>query len=167
MRIDELNVLAPTAARETLAPAAAVSWWVDALVAGRPYDDVGGLLTFAEAEAALWTPEDLDAALSRHPRIGERPAGDGTEATLSRREQRAIVDDRPADAGLEEAIAAGNAAYEDRFGHVFLIRAAGRTRREILDELVRRLDNDPDAERVEVHEQLTQIALLRLEGMFA
>lgn len=173
MRIDELNALDATTARAALAPAADVGWWLDALVAGRPYPDAQALLTLAATEAARWTDADVEGALAHHPRIGERPTGDSPEAALSRREQGAIRSgtdgtdgsDASDPADLERAIAAGNAAYEDRFGRVFLIRAAGRSRPEILAELDRRLTNDPDAERAEVHDQLTQIALLRLEGL--
>lgn len=173
MRIDELNALDAATARATLAPAADVGWWLDALVAGRPYADAQALLALAATEAARWTDTDVEGALAHHPRIGERPTGDSPEAALSRREQGAIRSGTDAagtsgtadPADLEQAIAAGNAAYEDRFGRVFLIRAAGRSRPEILAELDRRLTNDPDAERAEVHDQLTQIALLRLEGM--
>ncbi|MFW6774235.1 2-oxo-4-hydroxy-4-carboxy-5-ureidoimidazoline decarboxylase [Nocardioides sp. CPCC 205120] len=167
MRIEEFNGLPADAARDLLRPAADVGWWVDALVAGRPYDDRGALLARAEREAARWSPADVDAALAHHPRIGERPAGDGAEAAHSRREQAAIVETGPRDPGLEEAIAAGNAAYETRFDRVFLIRAAGRSRKEILDELVRRLDLDPATEAAEVTGQLTQIALLRLDGILS
>ncbi|MDF9716813.1 2-oxo-4-hydroxy-4-carboxy-5-ureidoimidazoline decarboxylase [Nocardioides sp. ChNu-153] len=167
MRIEDFNGLPADAAREVLRPAADVGWWVDGLVAARPYDDRDALLARAERDAARWSTADVDAALAHHPRIGERPAGEGAEAAHSRREQAAIVDPGPRDPGLEEAVAAGNAAYEARFDRVFLIRAAGRTRKEILDELVRRLDNEPAAEAAEVAEQLTQIALLRLDGILS
>jgi 2-oxo-4-hydroxy-4-carboxy-5-ureidoimidazoline decarboxylase len=68
----------------------------------------------------------------------------------------------PADAGrLREA----NLAYEQRFGRVFLVRAAGRTSAEILAELERRLGNDDATEREETVAALRDIALLRLEGV--
>jgi 2-oxo-4-hydroxy-4-carboxy-5-ureidoimidazoline decarboxylase len=57
-----------------------------------------------------------------------------------------------------------NQAYEERFGHVFLIRAAGRSGDEILAELERRLGNTPEAERGETADNLRQIAMLRLEN---
>ena len=50
-----------------------------------------------------------------------------------------------------------NEEYERRFGHVFLIRAAGRSAEEMVTELDRRLGNDPTRERAEVTEQLAQI----------
>ena len=54
-------------------------------------------------------------------------------------------------------------AYEQRFGHVFLIHAAGRSSAEILTELRRRLYNDEEAERAETVTALREIALLRLD----
>ena len=67
-------------------------------------------------------------------------------------------------AGVTAAIAAGNAAYEQRFGRVFLIRAAGRTPEQILTELQRRLRNDDQAEASEALAQLAEIAILRLRA---
>jgi 2-oxo-4-hydroxy-4-carboxy-5-ureidoimidazoline decarboxylase len=69
------------------------------------------------------------------------------------------------DASAADRLAAGNAAYEERFGRVFLIRAAGRDADEILAELERRLANTDDAERAETVDNLRQIALLRLEAL--
>ena len=62
-----------------------------------------------------------------------------------------------------ERLREANAVYEQRFGHVFLIRAAGRNSAEILSELERRLHNDDATERVETVTALRDIALLRLE----
>jgi 2-oxo-4-hydroxy-4-carboxy-5-ureidoimidazoline decarboxylase len=102
------------------------------------------------------TEDELDAALARHPRIGEK-AGAGHDAAFSSREQAGV------EASDAERLVEANRAYEARFDRVFLIRAAGRSSGEILAECERRLANDDDAERAETIEQLTQIALLRLE----
>ena len=61
-------------------------------------------------------------------------------------------------------MAAGNAAYEGRFGRIFLIRAAGRSAPEMLAELERRLGNSAEAETSEAIAQLREIALLRLHA---
>ena len=61
----------------------------------------------------------------------------------------------------------GNQEYERRFGHVFLIRADGRSAEEMLAELRRRLDNDEMRERAEVTDQLAQISRLRVERLLA
>ncbi|BFM24873.1 2-oxo-4-hydroxy-4-carboxy-5-ureidoimidazoline decarboxylase [Microbacterium sp. che218] len=141
-----------------------VPGWVDAVVAGRPYADVDALAAYAGDLASAWSPRDLEAALHAHPRIGAKVAGDGAEATASRREQGSMASAADDDVA---AIAAGNAAYEERFGRVFLIRAAGRTPGEMRAELERRLSNDPDTETIEATRQLAEIALLRLRTTFA
>ncbi|PVE69954.1 2-oxo-4-hydroxy-4-carboxy-5-ureidoimidazoline decarboxylase [Microbacterium testaceum] len=141
-----------------------VPGWVDALVAGRPYASVDALAAYAGDLASAWSPADLEAALHAHPRIGAMVSGDGAEAAASRREQGSMASAADDDIA---AIAAGNAAYEQRFGRVFLIRAAGRTPGEMRAELERRLANDPDAETIEATRQLAEIALLRLRTTFA
>lgn len=141
-----------------------VPGWVDAVVAGRPYASVDALAAYAGDLAATWSPDDLTAALHAHPRIGAKVAGDGAEAAASRREQGSMAEAADEDVA---AIAAGNLAYEERFGRVFLIRAAGRTPSEMRAELERRLSNDPDAETIEATRQLAEIALLRLRSTFA
>jgi 2-oxo-4-hydroxy-4-carboxy-5-ureidoimidazoline decarboxylase len=70
-----------------------------------------------------------------------------------------------ADSRTRAALVEGNHAYEERFGHVFLIRAAGRSPEEMLAELQRRLANDAETERHEATEQLAQITGLRLRGL--
>ncbi|WP_306214894.1 hydroxyisourate hydrolase, partial [Actinoplanes sp. RD1] len=57
---------------------------------------------------------------------------------------------------------AANRAYEDRFGHVFLIFASGKSQAEILAAARRRLASDAAAERLEVAGELGKIARLRL-----
>ncbi|MFP5282722.1 MAG: 2-oxo-4-hydroxy-4-carboxy-5-ureidoimidazoline decarboxylase, partial [Actinomycetes bacterium] len=57
--------------------------------------------------------------------------------------------------------------YEEKFGRVFLIRAAGRSRPEILAELRRRLELDPETEAGIVGAELRDIALLRIPQLFS
>jgi 2-oxo-4-hydroxy-4-carboxy-5-ureidoimidazoline decarboxylase len=83
---------------------------------------------------------------------------------MSRSEQAGVD---PADTDVAGALARGNRAYEEKFGRVFLIRAAGRTAPEILAALNERLANTPAQEDVIVAQQLREIALLRLEGVIS
>jgi len=138
--------------------------WVDDLVARAPYSSIAELEEVARAAATPLSPEEVDQALSTHPRIGDKPQGDSAAAKLSTAEQSASASSDPA---LDEALADGNRAYEEKFGRIFLIRAAGRSRAEILAELNRRLELDPDAEIAVVGEELRDIALLRIPQVFA
>ncbi|WP_197682689.1 2-oxo-4-hydroxy-4-carboxy-5-ureidoimidazoline decarboxylase [Jiangella sp. DSM 45060] len=137
--------------RATLLGCLSVPRWADDVLAGQPYSDRDALLRAASAAAGELTDEELDQALAGHPRIGERGGAQ------SQREQSGVRD-------TAGRLAAGNAAYERRFGRVFLIRAAGRDADEILAELDRRLRNDDAAERAETVGNLREIALLRLEA---
>ena len=130
----------------------------------RPYADVDSLLDTAEHAARALDWAEVQQALDAHPRIGERADGASTEAQWSRREQSAVG---TSDAATQDALRAGNAAYERRFGHVFLIRAAGRSAEEMAAELDRRLANDDARERAEVTEQLAQITRLRVQSLLA
>ena len=163
MDLDTFNLLEPDVAAEAVRPCADVPGWIGDLVGGRPYDSVGSLLTFAEAAAASWGAPEIDAALAHHPRIGEKSAARGAEGAMSAAEQSGISGDDPA---VSEALALGNRAYEETFGRIFLIRAAGRSSADVLEQLTARLDNDPVTEDDIVAGQLREIALLRLEGMF-
>ena len=160
MRLEEFNALPETEARERLAACLDVPRWVDTVLEGRPYGDLGALRTVASSANELDDAE-LERALARHPRIGER-AGGGHDAAFSAREQAGVD---PADGDVARRIAAGNAAYEERFDRVFLIRASGRTGPQILAELERRLGNDDETEREETVRQLSEIALHRLEQL--
>ena len=137
--------------REQLLSCLSVPRWADAVLAGEPYVDRSALLSAADVAARSLSEEELEQALSAHPRIGERGG------SQSQREQAGVD---PSD-----RLVAGNAAYEERFGRVFLIRAAGRDAEAILAELDRRLGNDDATERAETVDNLRQIALLRLEAL--
>jgi 2-oxo-4-hydroxy-4-carboxy-5-ureidoimidazoline decarboxylase len=157
-----LDELPDDEAERVLRSCCASSTWVARVRAGRPYATAEQLLDTAERACRELTPEDVDEALSAHPRIGERAQGDSTEARWSRQEQGSVAD---ADAATRERLRERNLAYEARFDRVFLVRAAGRTPDEMLAELERRLGNDPETEQSEVVEQLAQITRLRVEGL--
>jgi len=157
--IDQFNQMPEARARTELEACLAVPRWVDELLSGRPYSTVDELLRAADRAAARLSTAEIEAALARHPRIGER-AGAGHDGAFSSAEQAGVDSD---DIAVAAALAAGNAEYESTFDRVFLIRAAGRSSDEILAELKRRLHNSPEAETAEVVEQLGEIARLRLE----
>lgn len=148
---------------DQLRTALGVERWVAEVAAAAPFADLDELLAVADRAATPLAPGEIEEALSHHPRIGERASGSGAAAQHSAREQSSAD---AADPVLAARMADGNAAYEERFGRIFLIRALGRSRAEILDELHRRLQLDDASELAVVGEQLREIALLRLTGMF-
>lgn len=143
-------------ARERLEAALGVRRWVDEVAAGGPYPTVEALAAAVDAAAAGLTDEELDEAVARPPAPGASeasglPPGEGLDRT---------------DEGVDAAIARGDEVYEQRFGRPFLIRADGRSRQEVLDELQRRLKNDPVDEAAEVKQQLREMAVQRVRSLF-
>jgi 2-oxo-4-hydroxy-4-carboxy-5-ureidoimidazoline decarboxylase len=102
---------------------------------------------------------DLDAALAGHPKIGEPAAPDHDDRGWSRQEHSTVDGAAPE---VRRALAVGNAAYQRRFGHVYLVNATGKSAVQLLEILNQRLDNDPAAERGVVRDELAKINRIRL-----
>jgi 2-oxo-4-hydroxy-4-carboxy-5-ureidoimidazoline decarboxylase len=128
--------------------------WADLVAAAAPYHDVVGLRRAADVALAALDEADVDEALAGHPRIGER-----ADDPSARREQAGVDD------ATRDALLAANREYEARFGHVYLVRASGRTGEDLLALLRQRLTNDPVQERAVVRAELGQINALRLERL--
>jgi len=146
-------------AERDLMAACASRPWAGEVARGRPYDDVDALLAASEAAWFALEPRDWLEAFAAHPRIGERG---GHQPESSDREQSTLME---SEAATRAAINEANRKYEARFGHVFLISAAGKTAPEVLAALHGRMDNDPQTElRVAAQEQ-AKITRRRLERM--
>ncbi|MFE9242203.1 2-oxo-4-hydroxy-4-carboxy-5-ureidoimidazoline decarboxylase [Nocardiopsis sp. NPDC006938] len=158
-----LNALSPQDLRTELAQCLNVDRWVEAVASEAPYPDRRALLSLADTHARGITSEEVATALARHPRIGERAQGKDTESAWSRGEQSAFAADTDdASARVQRVFAFAQGEYEGRFGQIYLVCASGRSSRELLANLVARLDNDPETELTVVGEELRQISGLRL-----
>ena len=156
--LSTLNALPARDLEELLLRCCAAPGWARQVTAGRPYASLAGLLAAADAAWAARDPGDLDAAMAGHPRIGERRL-----SGWSAGEQAGVGDD----AETLAALAAANGAYEQRFEHVFLICATGKSPAEILAELNRRMSHDPDTEREVAAAEIGKITALRLRKLAA
>ena len=145
--------------RAELAACCAARSWLAAMLAERPFGSQDELFAASDAAIAELTDGGLAEALAAHPRIGERSA-----EQWSRQEQSGMD---VASAELRAELAAANADYERRFGHVYLVCATGRSAEELLAICRSRLDNDPVAERAVVLGELAKISRLRLGKLLA
>ena len=100
----------------------------------RPFPSAKDALDLSDEIVLGLDDSALDQALAAHARIGERRLGSTTEDRWSRSEQAGAL---AVDTDVQERLAEGNRRYEERFGHVFLIRAAGRSAEEMLAALER------------------------------
>ncbi len=148
--------------RDRLRRCCAAEAWVEKMLVGCPYRSEAALYAASDNATAELDDRGLEQALAGHPRIGDDAAahgGDGRSAAWSQGEQAGVA---TAGADVLGELAAANASYEQRFGHVYLVCASGRSAAELLAVCRARLDNDPDTERVVVLEELAKINRLRL-----
>lgn len=155
------NGLPPAEAERRLRECFSDPHWATTVVAGRPYRDSTALILAAEAAWSDLTDADWRAVFESHPRIGERG---GHSPAASEREQSQAALSSPETAA---ALSAENRAYEARFGHVFLIAAAGRGAEEVLGELRRRMNSQPAAELETAKQELRKISRMRIERMLS
>jgi 2-oxo-4-hydroxy-4-carboxy-5-ureidoimidazoline decarboxylase len=152
-----LDAASEEEARAMLLRCCGSSRWVDAMLARRPFASHAALDEAAAEEWDRLMPADWLEAFRHHPPIG----GDGG-GEWSRQEQSGV---RLADADTLRALREANAAYERRFGFIFLVCATGKTAKEMLALLQARMDNAPEVElRVASREQ-ARITALRLQKL--
>ena len=157
----ELNALTPEEAERRLYSCFASRRWARLVAAGRPFDDVDALLAGSERAWKELEASDWSEALAGHPRIGD---GGGSSPAASEREQSGV---RAANTETLSELAEENRRYEERFGHVFLIAAAGRGADEILVAMRERMTNDPVTEARTAAAEHRKIARLRLRAVFS
>ena len=163
--VAELDALSPARATELLTACCGASRWVSTMVARRPFLDRGAL--FAEADEIWRTLDAKDwlEALAHHPRIGEQQSAvPQTETGLawSAGEQAGI---NSAGGSLRKELAAVNREYEQRFGYIYVVSAAGRTAEELLEVARRRLANEPAIELATAAEEQRKITRKRLDKL--
>ncbi|MGK4584264.1 2-oxo-4-hydroxy-4-carboxy-5-ureidoimidazoline decarboxylase [Kitasatospora sp. HPMI-4] len=132
--------------------------WAGAVAASRPWADREALLAANAAAMASLTVQALKDAMAGHARIGEPRAGDAA----SECEQAGV---RGADIALLDELHRANAAYEAKFGHVFLVCASGHTAATMLASLRRRLPNDAATETEIVRGELRKINDIRINRL--
>jgi 2-oxo-4-hydroxy-4-carboxy-5-ureidoimidazoline decarboxylase len=184
-RLTWFNELPAGAAQQALLDCCAAPGWAAQMAAARPFASAQDAIRRSGAIVGALTVPDLVGALAGHPRIGERPdasgggpsvapdyrAGSSDEAPIraraadwSAQEQSGV---EATDASTKQALAAANQQYEQRFGHIYLVCAAGRTGAELLDVLRDRLKNEPEDEWQVVRAELQKINALRLQQILA
>ena len=153
-----LNHAADAEADALLTEVCTSAGWARLVRATRPWADAEALHAANHAAMARLTAADLEQAMAGHARIGAPSPGDAT----SQREQAGV---RGADQALLAELRDANARYQEKFGHVFLICATGRTAESMLAALRERQGNPPDTEREIVRRELGKINDLRIDRL--
>jgi 2-oxo-4-hydroxy-4-carboxy-5-ureidoimidazoline decarboxylase len=165
--LSRLNAAPADEARADLARCCGATRWVESMLARRPFADDAAMLAAAEEAFRGLGADDWREAFGHHPRIGDL---DGLRAKFASTRTWAAGEQAgaaTADEGVLRALAAGNRDYEERFGHIFIVCATGRSAGEMLGLLQERLSNPPEAElRIAAAEQ-EKITRLRLAKLIA
>jgi OHCU decarboxylase len=161
--VTALNSLSEAEARAALLRCCGATRWAEQMTARRPFAAEADLFAAARDIAKTLTRNDWLEAFAAHPKIGDLDSLRSKfahTAAWSAQEQSSLSS--AAETTLR-ALAAGNQTYEAKFGHIFIVCAAGKTADEMLALLEERLSNSADVElRIAAAEQ-EKITRLRLQ----
>ena len=155
------NAAGESEAMQAMLACCGATRWAAGMIAARP---IASVLALSETADRVWStmqePDWLEA-FACHPRIGERMhASPSTRsAAWSAREQSSAS---AADERVLEELAEGNQLYERQFGFTYIVCATGKSAKEMLAILRRRVARSRDAELREAAEQQRQIMQIRL-----
>lgn len=165
MTVDELNNLPDREATACFLRCCGSRAWAAAMIAARPWANLDELLTAADDAGRNLGEADWLEAFAAHPRIGDieslREKFANTKLWAAG-EQAGVA---AADEAVLSGLAEGNAAYEIRFGFLFIVCATGKSAEEMLRLLRARLSNSRETElRIAADEQLkiTKIRVLKM-----
>ncbi|MGZ8853452.1 MAG: allantoicase [Thermoanaerobaculia bacterium] len=152
------------------------SKWVDAVAEARPFEDWKELTAAADRIWSDLGSDDQMEAFRAHPRIGERviPSAAALRPDSSPSSRLGMTRGWTADeqsgthtasSDTMNALAKGNGEYEEKFGHIYLVCATGRSAEDLLANLRERMKNDPATEARVAAEEQRKITALRLEKL--
>jgi 2-oxo-4-hydroxy-4-carboxy-5-ureidoimidazoline decarboxylase len=146
--LTRFNKLPPEVARAEMLGCCSSPAWADRMTSGRPYSSSHDAVRQSSAIVAGMTVTDLAEALAGGAAC-DVPSSSGTEARTCRELHESTL------------------AYEQRFGHAYLVCRSGRTGQQLLDLLRSRLRNDTRAEWQSVRAELQKINEARLRKLLA
>ena len=167
MTLDALNRLSEADAIAAFRQCCACARWAERMEIGRPYE---GLSEMLEISDRIWEECDVDDYLEAflgHPRIGNVESLAKKYANTKAwagGEQKGMDS---ADPVVIQRLADGNKTYEEKFGHIFIVCATGKSAAEMLALLEARMPNDPKTEVMVAAEEQNKITRIRLKKLLA
>jgi len=160
MTLAELNQMPADEIATRLIECCGSARWTHQMLAARPFQNQANLEAAASESWWRLDPADWLEAFSKHPKIGEK----GRVSQWSAQEQSGM------DTAAEQVatrLATLNQTYFDKFGHIFIVCATGKSAQEMLALLESRLPNAPaDELRLAAAEQ-NKITILRLRKLLS
>jgi len=168
MTLEELNHLSKPVLTEALSKCCGSTAWVESMLAAFPVSDAETLMDQAKTQWNKLSEADWREAFTHHPKIGgdveALRAKFASISTWAEGEQASV---KQASQETQEALAAGNTAYEKKFGYIFIVCATGKSAEEMLALLQARLTNKSEDEILIAAAEQDKITRLRLEKLLA
>ena len=167
MNIYQLNRLSEEDASTAFEQCCGAAEWVERMVYSRPYESLSEVLETSDTTWEECDVDDYEEAFTHHPRIGDVESlvkkYANTRAWASG-EQKGVDG---ADRAVLEKLVNGNKAYEEKFGHLFIVSATGKSAAEMLAMLEGRMNNVPKDEVLIAAAEQNKITHLRLKKLLA
>jgi OHCU decarboxylase len=162
--VAELDAMAENRAAELLTACCGSSRWVAAMLARRPIRSRNAVFASADEIWKSLEPSDWQEAFAYHPRIGEPTAGlsEHEGSGWAAGEQSCV---ERAGYEVREELGRVNREYEQRFGHIYIVSATGKSADEMLALARERLRNEPAVELEIAAEEQRKITRLRLDKL--
>lgn len=167
MTLKELNQLTLVELETKLAQCCAATNWYKGLAAKFPFETSEDLKSASDTIWKACSELDYLEAFQGHPKIGDVDSlAKKFQATKkwAGNEQELV---NQASMDVIQALSDGNAAYEARFGFIFIVFATGKTAQQMLDLLLERLPNDRAAELEIAAAEQHKITTLRIQKLLA
>jgi len=167
MTLPQLNALDKTELEEELTKCCGSRNWVHAMSQGFPFESEREMLGTAEEIWLRCGESDWLQAFRHHPKIGDLEslkAKYAATAGWAAGEQAGV--NQTSDETLRR-LATGNDAYEEKFGFIFIVCAAGKSAEEMLQLLEARIGNTREQELRNAAAEQNKITKLRLQKLLA
>lgn len=161
----DINSLSPAEAEAAFLDCCGSTEWARAMTKSRPFRLVEDLFTCAAKKWLALPPADWLEAFAAHPKIGSKKAANTQKSRAADWSMDEQASTAAAGAKTKEELAELNRLYEEKFGFIFIVCAAGKTADEMLAICKARLGNSVETElRLAAVEQqkITEIRLTKL-----
>jgi 2-oxo-4-hydroxy-4-carboxy-5-ureidoimidazoline decarboxylase len=163
--LSQLNTLSDEDAKMAFSNCCTSQAWNDGMVAARPFISLEQCHEIALSVWAGLGEQDFLQAFEGHPKIGDVTS---LREKYAHTKKLASGEQSSVDEASEEviqALSAGNTAYEEKNGFIFIVCATGKSAAEMLELLNQRLPNDRSEELKNAAAEQTKITAIRINKL--
>jgi 2-oxo-4-hydroxy-4-carboxy-5-ureidoimidazoline decarboxylase len=167
MTIADFDHLPQNEKEELLKMCCGSTAWIKKMISILPVNDLVDLLEYAEEEWYDCNPADWLEAFQSHIKIGDIESlknNKAKNADWPLNEQAGVLNSPP---DLLDELARANEMYEENFGYNYIVVASGKSASEMIENLLKRLDNDPRDELMIAAAEQNKITQMRLQKLFS